>query len=108
MKMMIITKILKRFVTDGVPRNYPASQKGYLVKHISNVHDIMKDYSCNECDMKCSRLNNLNQHKEAKHSKTYVLNSSSLPSSPVVTEFIPHKKKIYSQWQGYIKTLIWV
>ena len=42
--------------------------KKYANQHKIEVHEE-KRFSCDECDYKCSALNNLNKHKRSRHSK---------------------------------------
>ena len=40
-----------------------------LRNHVSNVHDKIKPWHCEVCQLKCARLGNLNEHRRKTHSK---------------------------------------
>ena len=40
-----------------------------LKKHISDVHDKIKAFRCEECQFKCARMDNLNLHRRKSHNK---------------------------------------
>ena len=64
--------------SHGKPREKPETctqcQKNFytlanLKKHISDVHDKIKAFHCEECQFQCARMDNLNLHRRKSHNK---------------------------------------
>ena len=43
-----------------------------LRNHVSNVHEKIKPWHCEVCQLKCARLGNLNEHRRKTHSKVNI------------------------------------
>ena len=46
-----------------------------LKKHISDVHDKIKAFHCEECQFQCARMDNLNLHRRKSHNKGNITKS---------------------------------